>query len=433
MDIGEALGWLGGHINLEADTSARAAGRRLDRTARLAAILGDPQHAYPVIHLTGTNGKGSTARMITQLLMAKGLTVGTYTSPDLERVNERLAWNGEPIGDEPLAATLEAISHVEGMLEGPPTYFEILTVAAFSWFAEIAVDVAVIEVGLGGRWDSTNIADGRVAVVTNVELDHVEVIGPDRRSIAIEKAGIVKPGSTLVLGETDPDLEDVFLDTPAGKVWRRGTDFGCDRNEIAHGGRLLDLRTPGARYPAVYLPLHGGYQAENAAVALAAAEAFFDAPIEPELVAEAFASVKNPGRMEVVGRQPLVLLDGAHNPAGARAAARTLVEEFGTVPGRVLVVGLNKGREPAEMLAALDVERARFVIACPTPSPRSVPPADIAAAAEAVGAVAEVAASPEAAVRRALALADPEELVFVTGSLYVVGSVRAALRGAPHH
>src|SRR4051794_2028063 len=268
MDIKEALTWLSDHINLESDSSARAAGRRLDRTAHLAQLLGDPHQAYPAIHITGTNGKGSVARMVTQLLMAKGLSVGTYTSPDLEGVNERLAWNGEPIGDAALAEAIEAISLVEPHLDAPPAHFEILTAAALRWFADIAVDVAVVEVGLGGRWDSTNVIDGAVAVVTNVELDHAEVIGPTRADIATEKAGIVKPGAVFVLGETDPALLPIFRDTPAGQLWLRGEEFACEGNDIAVGGRLLDLRTPGARYEDVFLPLHGDYQGENAAVAL---------------------------------------------------------------------------------------------------------------------------------------------------------------------
>src|SRR3954447_42719 len=210
MDIKEALTWLSDHINLESDSSARAAGRRLDRTARLAQLLGDPHQAYPAIHITGTNGKGSVARMVTSLLMAKGLSVGTYTSPDLEGVNERMAWNGEPIDDASLADAIGPVSRVEPLLETPPSHFEILTLAALRWFADIAVDVAVVEVGLGGRWDSTNIVDGQVAVVTNVGLDHTEVLGPTREHVAREKAGIVKPGSTLVLGETAPELVAIF-------------------------------------------------------------------------------------------------------------------------------------------------------------------------------------------------------------------------------
>ena len=428
MDLDGALEWLRGHINLEADPGARAAGRRLQRTARLAGLLGDPHRAYPAIHITGTNGKGSTARILTRLLVAKGLSVGTYTSPQLERINERAAWNGEPIGDEALAEALESIAHVEPMLETPATYFEVLTVAAFRWFADIAIDVAVVEVGLGGRWDSTNIIDASVAVVTNVELDHMDILGDTRLAIAGEKAGIVKPGATLVLGETDPELIPVFRDTPAGAIWVRDTDFGCEVNDLAVGGRLLDLWTPAARYPDVFLPLHGAHQGANASTALTAAEAFFDAPLDPAVVAEGMATVENPGRMEVLGRHPLFILDGAHNPAGAAAAAATLNGEFSAAESRIIVVGLNSGRQPAEMLEALQARRARLVIAAPTPSPRSIDPDDIADAANALGVEALVTSSVDDAVERALGLAGPEDLVFVTGSLYVVGAARSAYR-----
>ena len=260
------------------------------------------------------------------------------------------------------------------------------------------------------------------------ELDHAEVIGPTRADIAMEKAGIVKPGATLVLGETDPTLVPTFRDTPAAQVWLRGEEFGCDANDLAVGGRLIDLRTPGARYPELFLPLHGDYQGDNAAVALAAAEAFFAAPLEPDLVAEGFASVSNPGRMEVMARQPLVILDGAHNPAGAAASARAIAGEFGAATGRVLVVGFNEGREPAEMLTALNAGGARLVLACPPPSPRAVPPEEVVAAAEAMGIEAAALPSPAAALDRALEVASPDELVLVTGSLYVVGAARTAIR-----
>jgi dihydrofolate synthase/folylpolyglutamate synthase len=403
---------------------------RLDRMRRVVELMGDPQRAYPVIHLTGTNGKGSTARVITALLVARGLSVGTYTSPDLERINERLAWNDEPIADEDLAHALEAIGHLEAELGDVPTRFEILTAAAFGWFADIAVDVAVVEVGLGGRWDATNVADAQVAVVTNVSLDHQEVLGPTRADIAEEKAGIVKPGSTLVLGETDPDLVARFRAVEAAEVWQRDEDFGCVRNQLALGGRLLELRTPGASYDDVVLPAHGAHQGDNAAIALAAAEAFFGAAIAREVVDEAFASVRLPGRLEVVGRQPLLVLDGAHNPSGARAVAIALDEAFET-SGRVLVVGVLRGRDPTEMLVALDAARARLVVACPPPSPRALPPEELAKAARDLGIAVEVAGSVVEAVARARKVAEPSEMVLITGSLYVVGAARAAIRGAP--
>lgn len=427
MNYRDALDWLDQHINLEADTSRQAAAMRLDRIRHLVGLLGDPQTACPVVHLTGTNGKGSTARMITRLLSAKGLSVGTYTSPHLQRLNERLSWAGEPISDAALTEVLEAVSLAEPLLGSRPSYFEILTAAAFRWFADVAVDAAVVEVGLGGRWDATNVADADVAVVTNVALDHTEVMGPTRADIAREKAGIVKPGSHLVLGETDPELVAIFADAGAETVWRRDEHFGCVDNRMAHGGRLVELRTPGGEYPDLFLPVHGAHQGDNAAVALAAAEAFFGGPLDPDVVAEAFAELQVPGRMEIMGHQPLVLLDGAHNPAGAQALAASLAEEFPVTDGRLLVVGLLQGRDPAEMLAALDARSCRLVIACRPPSPRAVEPEVVAAAADAMGVEAVVGGSVPEAVARALATAAPTEQIVVTGSLYVVGAARTAI------
>jgi dihydrofolate synthase / folylpolyglutamate synthase len=427
VDLAGALAYLDEHVNLETDPSARAAAKRLDRVSRLVELMGEPQRAYPVVHLTGTNGKGSTARILTSLLGAKGLSVGTYTSPHLERFNERIAWNGEPMSDAAFVEIIETVASVERTMDEPPTVFEILTAGAFRWFADIAVDVAVVEVGLGGRWDATNVADGQVAVVTNVSLDHAETIGPTLVDIATEKAGIVKTGSTLVLGETEPELAQIFRAGGAAAVWERDSDFACEGNRLAHGGRLLDLRTPGATYNDVYIPVHGAHQGDNAAVALAAAEAFFGAPLDEEVVEEALANVRIPGRLEIVGRHPLTVLDGAHNPAGARAAGEAIAEAFGGASGTVLLVGLLQGRDPTEMLEALGARTARLLVACPAPSPRTLPPEEVAEAGRGLGLEVEIAGSVAEALARAFAVAAPEDLVLVSGSLYVVGAARAAL------
>jgi dihydrofolate synthase/folylpolyglutamate synthase len=426
----EALDWLDDHVNLEAIESGRAdATPTLERIRRLTELMGDPQRAYPVLHLTGTNGKGSTARVLTSLLTTRGLKVGTYTSPHLERINERLTVDSEPIPDDELAEVLVAIAGLEELMERRPTWFEIVTAAAFRWFADIAVDVAVIEVGLGGTWDATNVADAQVAVVTNVSLDHVAILGPALTDIAAEKAGIVKPDSLLVLGETDPELAAIFRGAGAAEVWERGSDFDCEANQLAHGGRLLDLRTPGTEYRDVFLPLHGAHQGDNAAAALAAAEAFFGAPVPEQFVRSAFGEVRNPGRMEVVGRRPLRLLDGAHNPVGAEAAGATLAEEFAGADRRVVVLGLLKGRDPVEMLDALDPSRIVLVVACPPPSPRALPATEVASAAAAMGLRAEAAGSVPEAVALARARAGPEDTLLVTGSLYTVGAARSVLLG----
>ncbi len=429
MDLDGAMAYLADHVNLENDRSSAAAERRLDRIRTLVELAGDPQSSYPVIHLTGTNGKGSTARMLTALLVERGLSVGTYTSPHLQRVNERLAWNGVPIGDDHLVDVVRAVAALETVLDSRPTHFELLTAIALRWFADIAVDAAVIEVGLGGRWDATNVVDAEVAVVTNVSLDHVETIGPHLEDIAREKAGIVKPGTSLVLGETDPTLAAIFHAAAPPAVWERGVDYGCSDNQLAHGGRVLDMWTPDARYEQVLVPVHGAFQGDNAVTALAAAQMFFGAPLDAGVVADAFAGVRLPGRLEVVARSPLCVLDGAHNPAGARAAAAALAETFAGVAGRILVVGLLAGRDPAEMLQAMGAADCRLVVTCPPPSPRALAPESVAAAAQAMGVDTEVAESAPEAVALALSLARPDEMVLVTGSLYVVGAARAALVG----
>jgi dihydrofolate synthase/folylpolyglutamate synthase len=426
----QLVAWLDAHTDYEQAMPARLRAPTLERISELCRLLGDPQAACPVLHLTGTNGKGSTARILTRLLMAQGLSVGTYTSPDLARVNERLARDGEPVGDEELAEVLRSLALLEPVLGARPSRFELLTAAAFSWFADSPVDVAVVEVGLGGRWDATNVASGDVVAVTNVSYDHVEVLGPTLVDIAGEKAGIVKPGSLLVVGETAPALVEVFeaaadaVGTRA--VWRRGRDFGCRANELAVGGRLVELETPGGSYPDLYLPLHGAHQGDNAALALAMAEAFFGAPLAAETVEEALASVSAPGRLEVVGRAPLVVLDGAHNVAGAEALAAALAE-LHPPGGAVAVVGMLRGRDPSAMFHALARGGVTSVVTCSAPSPRAFPAAELCEAARATGLEARATET----VADALTLARPfvadDGLLVVTGSLYVVADARAVL------
>jgi dihydrofolate synthase / folylpolyglutamate synthase len=434
LEFAEAQAWLDAHVNLESTGLPPGADRRataptLKRIEELVRLLGSPEQSYPVIHVTGTNGKTSVARMISTLLEASGLSVGSYTSPHLERVNERIAWNGGPIDDATLARVLSRIADVEPHLPDRPSYFEILTAAAFTWFSDVAVEVAVVEVGVGGTWDATNIVDGQVAVVTNVSVDHVEYLGPTREQIAAEKAGIVKQGSALVLGETDPQLAGTFSDRGSISVAARGDDFGVTGNRPAHQGRIIDVFTPDARYDEVFLALHGAHQADNAAAALAATELFLGRPVSEELVTDAFATVQSPGRLEVVRHRPLVLLDGAHNVAGARALSAALGEEFPPSP-RTLVVGLLREKEPHEMLAALDAEHVARVVCCRPPSPRALDPAAVAAAAINLGvslARVDTLGNVDEAVDHALAITAPDQQIIVTGSLYTVGAARHAL------
>ncbi len=432
--IEDALAWLDGHTDFESKVPNRRSLPTLDRIRELVRMLGDPERAYPAIHLTGTNGKGSTAAMATALLMARGLSVGTYTSPNLSKVNERISRSASPIDDASLLEVLGGLSLIEPSLADRPTRFELLTAAAFAWFADVAVDAAVIEVGVGGTWDATNVIDGIVAVLTNVSYDHTDVLGPTLEGIARDKAGIVKPGSIAVVGEEDPMLvaaiRSVADEAGAAQVWVRGEEFDCTSNRLAVGGRLVDLRTPGGFYREVPLPLHGEHQGLNAACALAAAEAFFGAPLDPGVVAEGFSNVAVPGRLEVVGHRPLRLLDGAHNVAGMQVLARALAD-FSVTGETVAVVGMLSGRDPQAMLAPLAAAGVRRVVACAPQSPRAQPAGAVADAAIAAGMEALVAGTVGDAVTLAGELAGGDGLVVVAGSLYVVAEARSLLVDEP--
>jgi dihydrofolate synthase/folylpolyglutamate synthase len=426
VDLTAALAYLDRHINREA-TAGRVAGLSLDPITRLMAALGDPQRAYPVIHVTGTNGKGSTVAMIVRLLVAHGLNVGAYTSPHLERINERLTRNGEPISDDELAQVISQVASIEDLAGVHPSYFEILTAAALTWFADVGVDVAVVEVGLLGRWDATNVVEAEVAVITNVGLDHTDGAPGWRERVAEEKAGIIDPRSTVVLGETEPSLRPIFERESSAGMLVRGDDFGVERNELAVGGRVVDLRAPRGTLEELFLPVHGAHQGDNAAIAVAAVDAFFERAIDAEVAEEAFGELRLPGRFEVVGRNPLVVLDGAHNPGGMQAAADALADF--TVDRRLVVFGMLEGRPVDQMIAGLGLTPNDLLIACAAPNPRAVPVGEIARAAEAMGVAVDVAPDPADAVEAALSLAGEHDAVVIIGSLYVVGLARQVLAG----
>ena len=432
--FGETLAWLDRHINLEAIESGRAGHLGLPSLERITALLsalGDPQATYPVVHITGTNGKGSTSRMTSALLRACGLSVGTYMSPHLERINERLEFEGAEISDESFARVLGAVAEIERFLGMRATWFELVTAAAYTWFADMAAEAAVAEVGLGGRFDATNVVDADVAVVTNVELDHTQILGDTREAIAEEKAGIIKNGSLLVLGAEDAAVAAIFEAQAervgARAIWRRGVEFGCSSDRLAVGGRLIDLWTPLGQFSEVHLPLHGAHQGDNAAAAVAAAQGFLQTTIDPEVVIAALASVKVPGRLEVLRRHPLVVLDGAHNAAGAAAAGRALIEDFAAAKRVIVVMGCLHGRDPGQLLSGLGPVRIDLVVACRPPSPRAQEPEEVLVAAQSLGIDAEQSETTSEAVERALEIADRDDLVLVTGSLYVVGAARTAL------
>jgi len=427
MTYADALAYLDAHASYE--KTGRIESPTIERMRTLVEAMGDPQFAYPVIHITGTNGKGSTSQMITRLLMAHGLTVGTYTSPHLERPNERMSRNGEAIGDEEFAEQIAAVADLEMLTGVRPSYFEITTAAAFRWFADLAVEAAVIEVGVLGKWDATNVCNAQVAVITNIGMDHNEFAGPTKNHVAAEKAGIIKPGSLVVVGEPDPELLPYFVDAGGDAVLVRGDQFDVLENQLALGGRLLDFRTPTTIYSDVFVPLHGRHQGDNAVVALTAVEGFFASPVPDDIVREGFAEVRMAGRFEVLGHQPLVIVDGAHNPPGADSCAQVFFDDFEPAGRKILVTGILKSRDAAEMLSALRADEFDTVITCTAPTPRGMPSDEVAAAARAIGCddVIEcdtVGQACDRAVRRA----GTDDAVLVTGSLYVVGAARPHLK-----
>ena len=427
MQYGEALNYLDEHASYE--KTGRVESPSLDNINTFMDLMGQPHLSYPVIHITGTNGKGSTTQIITQLLIAHGLQVGTYTSPHLEALTERISRNNEPISEQDFADCVAAIADIEVIGGVRPSYFEIMTAAAFRYFADTAVDVAVIEVGMLGRWDATNVVNSSVAVITNIALDHQEFAGPRLEDIAFEKVGISKQGSVLVVGDTNEELREIWNAAESAAVLLRGNDFEISENELAVGGRMIDVRTERAVYKELPLPLHGQHQGDNASIALTAVEEFFGNVLDVEVVREGFAAVRMPGRFEVLGRGPLVVIDGAHNPAGADVCAQVFFDDFSPEGKRILVVGALKGRDPQMLLSALRADEFDAVICCTAPTPRGIGANDLASAAKQMGCEQVVVCETvESACDKALNIAREEDAVLVAGSLYVVGSARTFLR-----
>ncbi|TDD45118.1 bifunctional folylpolyglutamate synthase/dihydrofolate synthase [Nonomuraea terrae] len=413
----------------------------LDRIAALLDVLGSPQRAYPVIHIAGTNGKTSTARLTEVLLKERNLRVGRFTSPHLVSMRERITVDGEPLSEERFAEVYEEIIPYVELTDANGRriqFFELLTAMAFAAFSDTPVDVAVVETGMGGSWDATNVADGTVSVITPISLDHTDRLGPDIPSIASEKAGIIKPGSTAVFAQQELEAAEVLMRRAVevgAVVAREGLEFGVLSREVALGGQLLTLRGLKGVYDEVYLPLYGAHQASNAACALAAVEALTggDEPLDVELVRQAFAQASSPGRLEIIRRTPTVVVDAAHNPGGMQATLDGLHEafDFAKVIG---VVSVMRDKDVEGLLELLEPVLAEIVVTRNS-SPRSMPPKELAELAEPLFGEdrVHVVDRLDDAIDKGIAIADAEGEfsgtgVFITGSVVTAGDARRLLK-----
>jgi dihydrofolate synthase/folylpolyglutamate synthase len=417
-----------------------------ERMRALVELLDEPQRSYRSIHLTGTNGKTSTARMIDSLLREFGLRAGRYTSPHLASVTERIVVDGEPVSDERFVQAYRElepyIRMVDDRFDVPLSFFEIITALGYAIFADAPVDVAVVEVGLGGSWDNTNVIDGDVAVVTPIGLDHTQYLGDTIAQIATEKAGIIKPGAVAILA-VQPEQANTELLRRAvevdATVAREGQEFGVTDRQVGLGGQMLTIQGLGAVYHEVFVPLFGAHQAQNAAVALASVEAFFGAgaggnALDAELVRAAFAGVRSPGRLEPVRSAPTILLDAAHNPAGMKVTLQAVAEAFG-FRRLIAVVGVMADKDALGMLELLEPSVDELVVT-QNRSARSLPADELATVAGGLFGAERVTVEPrlddaiEAAVR--LAEQDDDDVlsgsgVLVTGSVVTVGDARMLL------
>lgn len=408
-------------------------------TARIEAMcdaLNHPERAAPALHITGTNGKTSTACIAAAVLAATGLSVGTYTSPHLESVRERITLNGEPLPEEDFGDLFghlrPYLEVVENQVGERLTYFEVLTAMFFLWAAEAPVDAMVVEVGLGGRWDATNVVPSQTAVITNIGLDHTGLLGTDRETIAREKSGIIKPASSVVTGERDPGVLAVIEEearAQGSEVEVLDRDYTVTDNRIAVGGRYLSIKTGARDYEGLFLPLHGSHQGVNAAVALEATGRFLSKPLDHDVVAEGFGAALVPGRLETIrleGEDAVpVVLDVAHNPDGMAALINGLVEAF-VFERAVVVLGILADKDYRGMLSELSRVPCTLVLTQPK-SVRSVAVENLKSAAEETGLDAIVQDDVGDAVKTALTAARPGELICVTGSHYVVGEARTQL------
>lgn len=434
------------YARVEAELSERGFTRYvfdLGRIEELLDVLGSPQRAYPAIHLTGTNGKTSTARMIDALLRAHGLHTGRYTSPHLETVRERVSLDGEPIDEERFVEVYREVGPVAELLDARNdeslTYFDMTTALAFAAFADAPVDVAVVEVGLGGAEDSTNVLHAGVTVITPIGLDHTEWLGDTLADIAVAKSGIVHQGSTLICAAQPDEAMSPILDRCAevgATIAREGAEFGVLRRSLAVGGQVLTLQGLGGSYDDVFLPLHGAHQAQNAAVALAAVEAFLGAgahkQLDADVVREGFASATSPGRLERLRSAPTVLVDAAHNPHGMAATVSALAEEF-SFDSLVVVLAVLGDKDAAGVLEQLEPV-ASHVVCTRNSSPRALAAEQLGQAAREIFGPDRVTVEPSLpdAIAFAVGQAEAESAVgagvLITGSVITVADARKLLR-----
>jgi dihydrofolate synthase/folylpolyglutamate synthase len=408
---------------------------RVERTHRVLELLADPQRTYRVIHVTGTNGKTSTSRMIESLLRALGLRTGLFTSPHLERFTERILIDGEPVADAAIADAWDEIMPFVDMVDAeltaaddaPLTFFELLTVLAFVVCADAPIDVLVLEVGMGGEWDSTNTADGDVAVFTPIDIDHVDRLGSTIAEIATVKAGIIKPGAAVVsAAQSDEALRVIRAraEKEGATVSVAGDGFALEAQALAVGGQMLTIRGVAGSYPELYLPLYGAHQGTNAALAVAAVESLIGGgtqPLAAEVVADGLANATSPGRLQLVGTAPTVFVDAAHNPHGARALVAALDEAF-DIDEWGAVVGILDGKDAVGIMSALVPAVARVFATAPA-SDRASDPDVIADVAEAADLPVTVHPTLEDAAdaARAWAVESDRRAVIIAGSVVLAG------------
>jgi dihydrofolate synthase/folylpolyglutamate synthase len=412
---------------------------RLEATRRAVDLLGDPQRAFSVVHITGTNGKTSTSRMVESILRAYGLRTGLMTSPHLRRLNERIALDGAPVSNAALVENWNDIQPYLLMVDAeltangdvPLTYFEALTVLAFAIFADAPVDVAVIEVGMGGQWDSTNVADGQVAVFTPIALDHTRRLGSTITEIARTKAGIIKPAASVVSALQSPEaLTELRLAAELNEASLAvdATDFALESNTVAVGGQVITVRGRAGRYEDLFLPLFGDHQAQNATLAIAAVESFLgngEQALDTDALAEGLATATSPGRLQVVGTAPTVLVDAAHNPHGAAALAAAVTTYF-TFDRVACVVGVLEDKDARGIIEALDPVVDEFIVT-QSDSTRALDADDLAATVVAVAGPDRVRVEPQLATAmdeaRQYASETEKGAVLVAGSITLVADV----------